>query len=116
MATLKMTSACSPTLGLAGLIDQDHLAGVIFSAKAGMAINASKRKAIYFNFMYVSKCKIKIKKKQGKHRDICLIIPCFHFSIRRKKRIFDLSNCNPEPIRFLWHLLSLHNEIKRFLT
>ena len=52
IATLKMTSACSPTFGFAGLMDQDHLAGVIFCARAGMAINANKRKAIYFNFIF----------------------------------------------------------------
>jgi hypothetical protein len=62
-----MTSACSPTFGFAGLIDQDHLAGVIFWAMAGMATKANKRKAIYFNFMFVSKCKVKIKKKAQKH-------------------------------------------------
>ena len=60
--------------------------------------------------------KPKLRKKRGNARDICLIIAAFRFSIRRKKRTFDLSNCNPDPIRFLWHPLSLHNEIKRFLT
>jgi hypothetical protein len=61
-----MTSACSPTFGFVGLIDHVHLAGVIFCATAGMARKANKRKAIYFNFIGVSKCKIKIKKKAQK--------------------------------------------------